>query len=1419
MSICSTLRTLTFSLVAIAIAIPASAQSSRLATFDNADGKTNFALSILPDQKAIKVTGRKIVVLMDTSASQAGVYRDDSMTALIGVLNSLKSQDQVQVVAVDLEAVPMMDGFAAAKSKPVEKSLAKLRARAPLGATDMHKAIASAADYLKATPATGRRVIYIGDGFSKAELLETDEFRQLMDELKKEHISVSSLAIGPQRNIELLAAVANHTGGNVIVDTSALSSQQAGVKLANSARATVYWPQSVTLPTQVSESYPWAFPPLRADRDSILVGSFKADEARDGMQLEMTAMVEGKPVSLTWDIATEPSNEDFSYLPRLVELAQADDGVSLPTAGSAAMREVRRVLLAGSHSLSELGRRELAAGNAKGAEALANAALANDPHNPAADIVRDAARKQQDKAPVKLMQLELPSDDDIPLPPLEFGADEIVEGDSGEFGGTIVDENVVPAQVVEPIVEGEMILGEPMIESGGMILGEPVAIESFPADNGIVVGSFGDVPREFEQENGRLLDRVEQRRRAREQLLQVEVRNGISAGTGMFGANPDAAVNQMKLLLETVRRAADVGADIRAQLTDQLESAIRSGMRKSYEKSRRDQQVAENEARARDRLRIAERMERNQVRLEQILDRFNSLVDEGRFGEAEEVAFEAEKLAPQAPAIKAAIYRSRYAHRVRQNERVQDLAERRTWETLALVEEAKIPFPDEPPLVYPPADRWEELTIRRAKYASIDLAKPGGAEEKIFAELDKTTELDFDETTLEDAVDIIKEQHNGINIVIDAGALDLAGVSASDETVSQVIEGITLRSALRLVLKTLDLTYVVKDEVLLITTIEEAEQQLITKVYPVGDLVLPITSNIGGAFGGGGIGGALNGGGGGGLGGGGGGFGGGGGGFGGGGGGGFGGGGFGGGGRGGGGFFAVPEEELDLGSKPRTIPAAKLTPAMPRTAAKVAKVAKVSKGNVIKLNAKHADWQSYFANQAKLPGAEQVSQADIRATVASHMNSKRFDDSIAIINAALANNFHQMWMYESMGLAMQAAGRPDAEIERAVMSAVDLASSMDELFYTATYMSRLGLEERALALLEQVAKANPTRPEPFAHALKIAKRVDDKDAIRWATLGVMNYSWPLDQKAIEIETLRTAKATLAEMIRDGKTVEAKKYRNEMNEALVRDCVINVSWTGDGDVDILVQEPSGAVCSHQNPRTRSGGVILGDASSETVEKSSQPITETYVCPKGFSGEYKLLVKPVFGQVAAGKVDVSIMIHAGTEGQQIINRSVELDEDSSMVVFNLEDGRRNAELAEHIVQDSLDSQVALSRSVLSQTIDSGDTSSVRDLAFDRALIARGLLGRGAVGFRPVITALPEGTQMTASAVISADRRYVRVSPSPTFSGVTRIETFNFVSGEGGAQGGGGGGGLGGGGGGLGGGGGGLGGGGFGGGGGQF
>ena len=88
----------------------------------------------------------------------------------------------------------------------------------------------------------------------------------------------------------------------------------------------------------------------------------------------------------------------------------------------------------------------------------------------------------------------------------------------------------------------------------------------------------------------------------------------------------------------------------------------------------------------------------------------------------------------------------------------------------------------------------------------------------------------------------LRDQH-GIPIEIDKKALDNVGVG-TDTPVTRNLKGISLRSALRLILKDLGLTYIIRDEVLLITSSEEAEKELVTRVYPVGDLVIPITGGM-----------------------------------------------------------------------------------------------------------------------------------------------------------------------------------------------------------------------------------------------------------------------------------------------------------------------------------------------------------------------------------------------------------------------------------------------------------------------------------------------------------------------------------------------------------------------------------------------
>jgi hypothetical protein len=97
-----------------------------------------------------------------------------------------------------------------------------------------------------------------------------------------------------------------------------------------------------------------------------------------------------------------------------------------------------------------------------------------------------------------------------------------------------------------------------------------------------------------------------------------------------------------------------------------------------------------------------------------------------------------------------------------------------------------------------------------------------------------STGLDFVEIPLMDVITTLQQEY-GIPIKLDSHALEETGINR-DETVTVNIHNVSLRSALRLMLKELQLTYVIVDEVLMITTPEAAESNLKTCVYDIGSL-------------------------------------------------------------------------------------------------------------------------------------------------------------------------------------------------------------------------------------------------------------------------------------------------------------------------------------------------------------------------------------------------------------------------------------------------------------------------------------------------------------------------------------------------------------------------------------------------------
>ena len=121
-----------------------------------------------------------------------------------------------------------------------------------------------------------------------------------------------------------------------------------------------------------------------------------------------------------------------------------------------------------------------------------------------------------------------------------------------------------------------------------------------------------------------------------------------------------------------------------------------------------------------------------------------------------------------------------------------------------------------------------EVLTRRGIETDRWLRSPQSVTE-IVGKLSQVISIDAVEEPLTDLAAALSET-SSIPIVIDRRALEEIGLSA-EEPVSISLKNITLRSALRLLLRDLDLTYMIGDEVMQITTIEAAEQNLRGRIY------------------------------------------------------------------------------------------------------------------------------------------------------------------------------------------------------------------------------------------------------------------------------------------------------------------------------------------------------------------------------------------------------------------------------------------------------------------------------------------------------------------------------------------------------------------------------------------------------------
>ena len=108
-------------------------------------------------------------------------------------------------------------------------------------------------------------------------------------------------------------------------------------------------------------------------------------------------------------------------------------------------------------------------------------------------------------------------------------------------------------------------------------------------------------------------------------------------------------------------------------------------------------------------------------------------------------------------------------------------------------------------------------------------------EREIWFALQETTQIDFFDVQLEEAIQFLMDLHK-IQIELDLRLLEDAGVSAATP-LTKSVQGISLRSALQNLLRQQELSWIIDNEVLLITTAEEVAARHRVHVYDVSSLL------------------------------------------------------------------------------------------------------------------------------------------------------------------------------------------------------------------------------------------------------------------------------------------------------------------------------------------------------------------------------------------------------------------------------------------------------------------------------------------------------------------------------------------------------------------------------------------------------
>ncbi len=329
------------------------------------------------------------------------------------------------------------------------------------------------------------------------------------------------------------------------------------------------------------------------------------------------------------------------------------------------------------------------------------------------------------------------------------------------------------------------------------------------------------------------------------QKLNAEVGTRIAEARRLHEVDPDKALAIYADTIKTVK-AADIPETLARPLVRRLEVGIELAKK---DKVAFDIKMKDKTARAeieQKRLRIFEADKAKHDKMKELMGEAEKAMASGDYDKAELFAKRAQEVDPNDVTPGIVAWKAKMENRMRREKDIRDRQEHGVvGEFLDIDEAATINNVAVRGGIDMPKN-FKELSERRLRLAKSLQPKKSPRTLQIESKLGDPVTLNMDNQPLGEAIGFLAN-YTGLNIVLDPKALNEEGLTTASP-VSLTASNITLKTALKLLLKPMGLTYHIEDEVLVITSPQVSQDQLETRTHYVGDLVMPPTSSQAGPY-------------------------------------------------------------------------------------------------------------------------------------------------------------------------------------------------------------------------------------------------------------------------------------------------------------------------------------------------------------------------------------------------------------------------------------------------------------------------------------------------------------------------------------------------------------------------------------------